>query len=75
MATSNPLVLTKTTRELILSRLDEIRERLDLFERLEGAETENREFNQWHDLEGDILRVERERLKKVLINNEFKFLQ
>jgi len=62
--------LTKITKELILSRLDEIREELQLNDKV--YEKISEEFKQIQILEDDILRGKKIRLEKAIIDNNFE---
>lgn len=65
--------LTPTTRELIISRLDEIREKIELLETCirKSKEQQTDHFDQMHFIEIDILKGERKRLTDAIIKDEF----
>ena len=71
--------LTEATRDLLLSRLDELNEELDLLDRLiKRSEEEDNdefspEFNQFRRIKIDIKTGEKNRIRSILIKNDWKW--
>lgn len=72
----NGTELTAVTRELILSNIDELKEKLSVLQRridIAQKSINDDEFIQIREIEGDIMRGNIERLTNILIENKFEF--
>lgn len=70
MANDDHLILTETTRELILSKIEETQQQLELKEAIH-PKTEP-EFKQMDIIEMDMLRGRINRFKAMIVKNRYK---
>lgn len=73
------MTFDKTTRALIFSKIEDIKEKLLILKKRAESKTEqslydSKEFDTFHEIEADILRGNLEQYKKALIENDYEFL-
>jgi hypothetical protein len=64
--------LTKTTRELILDKIQKHQDEIELLKLIIDKNKQTEDFKQMHFIEIDILKGNIERLRKAIIENSFE---